>query len=108
MRSPALPNTCALFLSVMTACAIQTCHGLLLLLQTEHRALKVVGCNLGVLTMALQAPPHGQRHRLLYALHGLHRAVAALAGHARYNVLNVIEIDKVKKVVDLDLFNRTL
>src|ERR1044071_2187250 len=52
-------TTCASLLSVMAAGAIQTRHWFLLLLQAERRALKVVGCNLGVLAMTLQAPAHG-------------------------------------------------
>src|SRR5437016_7541920 len=76
--------------------------------QAQGHALNIVGFNLGVLTMAFQAPAHGQRGLLLYAIHLLDRAVACLARHSRLNVLAVIEVHKVGQVVDLDPANRAL
>src|SRR5574340_1382443 len=59
-------------------------------------------------TVAVDAPAHGQVRNLTHALHRLDRTVASLAHHARGDVRAMVEGDEVGNVVDLVPRNRPL
>src|ERR1041385_6513222 len=101
-------NSPGSFALVVTACAIQPCHRLLLFCKTECRTCKIRGGHTGVLAMALETPSHGQRLNLFDSLHCFHRPMAALAGHSGNDMLAVIEVDKIGKVMDLNPLNGPL
>jgi hypothetical protein len=88
-------------LLVMAACTIQLGHGLLLVRNAGDGPLHIVGGQLGVFAMTVQAPSHRQRRVLFHSIHALNGSMALLAPYTGEHVLAVIEIDKVGQIVDL-------
>src|SRR5438552_3444683 len=70
-----------IYVSVVATVTVQSGCRFLSPLQAHGCTLEISCGQVRVLTMALQAPAHGERRKLLYPVHGLHRPVAALAGH---------------------------
>ena len=59
------------------------------------------------LSVAIHAPPHGQRRELLHEFIFLNRSVTGLTlDSGNGNVLRVVEVSKIRQVVDAHPFNR--
>ena len=86
----------------MAARTIQPSSRFRLLHKIVNRPFEVRCCNMGVLTMTVEAPSHGEWSGLFHPFHVFHSPMAPLASHTGKYMLAVIEVNEIGKVMYLD------